>query len=176
MYPCLHDQLPHFMGKSLDNPTLCTSLTDPHCWECSLLIALNCQPVKIISQQYCELQSFHVCRLSRLVTKGHFSWYSSWTLETFLFHWRWFSRCAISREIVCFPSHETYNCKWCPDSDAGAWIWKNGFWCYLHIVKNWSGNFSLNSTRVRALRWPLLGIFSRIFFIFLRGIPGTNHL
>ena len=27
------------------------------------------------------------------------------------------------------------------------------------IVKNWSGNFSLNSPRVRALGWPLLGIF-----------------
>ena len=41
---------------------------------------------------------------------------------------------------------------------------------YLLIVKNWSGHFSLNSTRVRALGWPLLGIFSgffRFFFFFL---------
>ena len=30
---------------------------------------------------------------------------------------------------------------------------------YLHIVKTLSGNFSINSARVRILEWPLLGIF-----------------
>ena len=43
--------------------------------------------------------------------------------------------------------------------EPGAWIWTKGFRRYLHIVKNWSANFSLNSTRVRAIGWPLLGIF-----------------
>ena len=38
--------------------------------------------------------------------------------------------------------------------EPGAWIWTKGFRRYLHIVKNWSGNLSLNSTRVRALGWP----------------------
>ena len=51
-----------------------------------------------------------------------------------------------------------------------------GFRRYLHIVKNWSGNFSVNSTRARALGWPLLGIFFRIFRIFFRGVCGANHL
>ena len=54
----------------------------------------------------------------------------------------------------------------------GAWIWKTGFRRYLHIVKNWSGNFSLNSTGVRALGWPLLGLFFPDFsdFIFERDL------
>ena len=51
------------------------------------------------------------------------------------------------------------------------WAWRmistKGFRRYLHIVKNWSGNVSLNSARVRALGWPLLGFFSLgIFLIF----------
>ena len=37
---------------------------------------------------------------------------------------------------------------------------------YLLIVKNWSGNFSLNSIRVCALRWPLPGFFWWFFFFF----------
>ena len=52
-----------------------------------------------------------------------------------------------------------------------VWIWTMGFRRYLHIVKNLSGNFSLNSTRVRALGWPLLGFF-RDFSAFLRGVCG----
>ena len=48
--------------------------------------------------------------------------------------------------------------------EPGAWIWTTGFWRYLHIVKNWSGNFSFNSTNVGALGWPLLGIFSGFFW------------
>ena len=47
----------------------------------------------------------------------------------------------------------------------GAWIWTKGFRRYLHIVKNWSGKFSLNSTRVRALGWPLLGFFPGFFVV-----------
>ena len=47
--------------------------------------------------------------------------------------------------------------------EPGAWIWKKKLRRYLHIVKNWSGNFSLNSSRVCTLGWPLLGIFSRFF-------------
>ena len=39
--------------------------------------------------------------------------------------------------------------------EPGEWIWTKGFRRYLHIVKNWSGKFSLNSSRVRALGWPL---------------------
>ena len=56
--------------------------------------------------------------------------------------------------------------------ESDAWIWTNGFRRYLHIVKNRSGNFSLNSTRVRALGWPLLGFFSGFFWFFLRGSVG----
>ena len=56
--------------------------------------------------------------------------------------------------------------------EPGAWIWTKGFRCYLHIVKNWSGNFSLNSSRVRALGWPLLGFFSGFFWFFLGGSVG----
>ena len=56
--------------------------------------------------------------------------------------------------------------------EPGAWIWTKGFRRYLHIVKNWSGNFSLNSSRVRALGWPLLGIFSGFFWFFLGGSVG----
>ena len=43
-----------------------------------------------------------------------------------------------------------------------TWIWIKGFGRYLQIVKNRSWNFSLTSTRVRALGWPLLGIFFRV--------------
>ena len=50
--------------------------------------------------------------------------------------------------------------------EPGAWIWTKGFRCYLLIVKNWSGNFSLNSIRVCALRWPLPGFFWWFFFFF----------
>ena len=56
--------------------------------------------------------------------------------------------------------------------EPGAWMWTKGFRRYLHIVKNWSGNFSLNSSRVRALGWPLLGNFSGFFWIFLGGSVG----
>ena len=35
---------------------------------------------------------------------------------------------------------------------------------YLHIVKNLSGNVSLNSASVRALEWPLLAFFFSGFF------------
>ena len=57
--------------------------------------------------------------------------------------------------------------------EPGAWIWKKGFRRHLHIVKNWSGNFSLNSTRVRALGWLLLGIFFlQIFWFFWGGFVG----
>ena len=35
---------------------------------------------------------------------------------------------------------------------------------YLHDAKKLSGNFSLNSARVRAFGWPLLGIFSGFFY------------
>ena len=56
--------------------------------------------------------------------------------------------------------------------EPGAWIWTKGFRRYLHIVKNWSGNFSLNSSRVRALGWPLLGIFSGFFWFFVGGSVG----
>ena len=51
-------------------------------------------------------------------------------------------------------------------------LWTKGFRRYLHIVKNWSGNFSLNSSRVRALGWPLLGIFSGFVWFFLGGSVG----
>ena len=47
--------------------------------------------------------------------------------------------------------------------EPGPCIWTKGFRPYLHIAKNWSGNLTLNSIRVRALSWPLLGIFSGIF-------------
>ena len=56
--------------------------------------------------------------------------------------------------------------------EPGAWLWTKGFRRYLHIVKNWSGKFPLNSPRVRALGWPLLGIFSRFFWFFLGGSVG----
>ena len=57
--------------------------------------------------------------------------------------------------------------------EPGAWIWKKkGFRRYFHIVKNWSWNISLNSTRVRALGWPLLGIFSGFFRFFWGGSVG----
>ena len=56
--------------------------------------------------------------------------------------------------------------------EPSAWIWTKGFRRYLHIVKNWSGKFSLNSSRVRALGWPLLGIFSGFFIFFLGGSVG----
>ena len=63
---------------------------------------------------------------------------------------------------------------------------------YLHIMKKLSGNFSLNSARVRALGWPLLCfvcllvglfvcfcwfvcLFFRDFSNFLRGVCGANH-
>ena len=46
---------------------------------------------------------------------------------------------------------------------------KKGFRRYLHIVRNWSGKFSLNSTRVRALGWSLLGILSGFFWFFWGG-------
>ena len=46
--------------------------------------------------------------------------------------------------------------------EPGAWIWAKEFRRYLHIMKNLSGKFSLNITRVGALGWPLLGIFFRI--------------
>ena len=45
------------------------------------------------------------------------------------------------------------------------------FQCYLHIVKNLSGIFSLTSSRVRALGWPLLGFFFGIFLGCLWGKP-----
>ena len=51
--------------------------------------------------------------------------------------------------------------------EPGAGTWKKGFRRYLHIVKNWFGNFSLNSSRVRALGWPLLGFFFGDFCDFL---------
>ena len=47
--------------------------------------------------------------------------------------------------------------------EPGAWIWTKGFRRYLYIVKNWSGNFSLNSSRIRALEWPVPGFFFGIF-------------
>ena len=50
--------------------------------------------------------------------------------------------------------------------EPGAWIWTKGFRRYLHIVKKWSGKFSLNSSRVRALGWPLLGFFSGLLWFF----------
>ena len=50
--------------------------------------------------------------------------------------------------------------------EPGAWIWTKRFRRYFHIVKSWSGNFSLNSTRVRALGWPLIGFFSIFWFFF----------
>ena len=54
--------------------------------------------------------------------------------------------------------------------EPGAWIWTKGFRHYWHIVKNWSGNFSLNSVRVHALGWPLLGNFPfPDFFFFSEG-------
>ena len=56
--------------------------------------------------------------------------------------------------------------------EPGTWIWTKGFRRYLHIVKNWFRNFSLDSSRVRALEWPLLGIFSGYFWFFW----GANHL
>ena len=56
--------------------------------------------------------------------------------------------------------------------EPGAWIWKKGFRHYLHIVKNWSGHFSLNSSRVYALGWPLLKIFSGFFWFFWGGSVG----
>ena len=56
--------------------------------------------------------------------------------------------------------------------EPGAWIWTKRFRRYLHIVKNWSGNFSLNSSRVRALGWPLLGHFSAFFLFFWWGSVG----
>ena len=46
---------------------------------------------------------------------------------------------------------------------------------YLHIVKNSSGNFSLNLARERALGLLLLGIFS-VFSDFFRGFCRANHL
>ena len=60
--------------------------------------------------------------------------------------------------------------------EPGAWIWIKGFRRHFHIVKNWSGKFSLNSSRVRALGWPLLGIFSGFLWFFFRGVCGANHL
>ena len=48
--------------------------------------------------------------------------------------------------------------------EPGVWIWTKGFRRHLHIVKNWSGNFSLNSPRLRAFGWPLLGNFSGFFW------------
>ena len=57
--------------------------------------------------------------------------------------------------------------------EPGAWIWKKkGFRSYLHTVKNWSGNDSLNLSRVRALGWPLLGFFLPDFSDFLGGSVG----
>ena len=63
---------------------------------------------------------------------------------------------------------------WVSVFEPGAWIWINGFRRYLHMVKNWSGYFSFNSTRVRALGWPLLGnfFFSGFFWFFWRGSVG----
>ena len=49
---------------------------------------------------------------------------------------------------------------------------QRGFRRYLHIVKNWSGNFSLNSPRVRTLGWPLLGNFPGFFRFFWGGSVG----
>ena len=43
---------------------------------------------------------------------------------------------------------------------------------YQQIVKKWYGNFSLNSARVGALGWPLLGIFFWVFLIFWWGSMG----
>ena len=60
--------------------------------------------------------------------------------------------------------------------EPGAWIWTKGFRRYLHIVKNWSGKFSFNSTRVRSLGWPLPGIFFGIFKNFFMGVCGANYL
>ena len=59
--------------------------------------------------------------------------------------------------------------------EPGLWIWTKGFRCYLHIMKNWSGNFSLNSTWVHALAWSLPGFFWD-FSNFLREVCGANHL
>ena len=50
--------------------------------------------------------------------------------------------------------------------EPSAWIWTKGFRRYSHIVKNWSGYFPLNSIRIRALGWPLLGIFFGILLGF----------
>ena len=60
--------------------------------------------------------------------------------------------------------------------EPGAWIWTKGFQRYLHIVKNWSGNFPSNSARVRALKMAFAWNFFRIFLIFLGGVCGANHL
>ena len=52
--------------------------------------------------------------------------------------------------------------------EPGAWTWTKGFRHYLHIL--WKTDlefFSLNSTRVRALGWPLLGFFSGFFWFLL---------
>ena len=58
--------------------------------------------------------------------------------------------------------------------EPGAWIWIKGFRRYSHIVKNLPGNVSLDSTRVRALGWPLLGIFSGFFWFFWGGSVGQT--
>ena len=60
--------------------------------------------------------------------------------------------------------------------EPGAWSWKKGFRHYLRIVKNWSGNFSLNSTRVRVLELPLLGIFPGFFWFFEGGLWGKSFI
>ena len=43
---------------------------------------------------------------------------------------------------------------------------------YLHIMKKLSGNFSLNSARVRALGWLLLRIFSGVLSFLSGGYVG----
>ena len=60
--------------------------------------------------------------------------------------------------------------------EHGTWVWTKGFRRYLHIAKDRSRNFPLNSTRVRALGWSLLWIFSGFLnFFFLGRVCGANH-
>ena len=57
--------------------------------------------------------------------------------------------------------------------EPGAWIWRKRFRrFYFRIVKNWSGNFSLNSTRECAFGWPLPWIFFWFFWFFWGGSVG----
>ena len=69
--------------------------------------------------------------------------------------------------------------------DTPSWLsaWVSVFWAWcmdlnkgvltlFAYCENWCRQFSLNSSRVRALGWPLLGIFSGFFWFFLWGSVG----